>query len=86
MPGKTRPLALWVALLALLVLLIGLALALLGSTVMLPQGSVVVLGALACGVFLAVQLLLFRWLGLRSPADEDDRPDPDDPDWRAWRG
>lgn len=73
-------------LLAVLVV-VGVALAALGSVVLLPQGGAVAVLVLAGVVFLAVQLALFRWLGLRSEADEREAEPPrESDDWRAWRG
>lgn len=68
---------------------VGLALAALGGSVLLPQGSVVVVGGLALLGFLGVQLLVFRLMRLRSPADAppaDEPAEDDDDEWRAWRG
>jgi len=74
-------------LLAGLLLAIVLGLALLGATVNLPLGGWAVLGGLALVLFLGVQLLVFRALGLRSQADKSRAEQTDDDtDWRAWRG
>lgn len=79
-------------LLVLVLLLVGLALAALGGAVLLPQGSAVLLVVLAALGFLALQVVLFRALGLRSRADDSPEAGPDEgesddeDDWRSWRG
>ena len=78
-----------VVLLSVLLLAVALGLALLGSTVLLPQGGAAVLMVLGAMVFLGLQVCVFRLFGLRSQADKkpaDDEDSDDDPDWRAWHG
>ncbi len=87
-----------VVLLSALLLVVALGLALLGSTVLFPQGGAAVLMVLAAVGFLALQICVFRLFGLHSRADDeptdeaglgDDAPadgDENDGDWRAWRG
>ncbi|GJM20245.1 MAG: hypothetical protein DHS20C15_01600 [Planctomycetota bacterium] len=87
-----RSLGLPTGLLAVLLVALVVGLALLGATVGLPLGGWAVLGAFALVIFLGLQLLVFRSLGLKSAADQarregDDAPaDENDPEWRAWRG
>lgn len=94
MVGPIPSVTLSVALLTVLLLVVALGLALLGSTVLLPQGAPAVLMVLAAALFLGLQVVVFRVFGLHSRADqepsetsgpEDDERD-DDPDWRAWNG
>ena len=64
-----------------------------GPALLLPAAGWV---ALAMAAFILVQLALFRLFGLHSRADEepetpggadgDAEKQPDDRDWRAWRG
>ena len=60
-----------VVLLSALLLAVALGLALLGSTVLFPQGGAAVLMVVAAVGFLALQICVFRLFGLRSQADED---------------
>jgi tellurite resistance protein TehA-like permease len=87
---KRRPTPIVQVLMLLAVLgIVGVALAALGSVVLLPQGGALVFIVAAAVLFLGTQLALFRWLGLRSEADETGvEPPHDEPgdDWRAWRG
>ena len=82
-----------------LLVLVSAVLGLLGGAVLLPQLGAVGWVAVGLVVFLAVQLAMFRLLGLRSQADEDTGPADSPPeedvpvsddnagkDWRAWRG
>lgn len=85
-----------VVLLSALLLAVALGLALLGSTVLFPQGGAAVVMVLAAMGFLALQVCVFRLFGVRSQADEEpsdeaglgdeDPGDSDevDRDWRAW--
>ena len=74
-------------LLSVLLVAVALGLGLLAATVGLPMGGMLLVGALALGLFLLSQLLLFRALGLRSDADRAREEDsPGDGDWRAWKG
>ncbi len=90
MPAPRLSPAWSVGLLLALLVGVGVLLAGLGSAVLIPQGSMV--GVLALGVllFLGAQLAIFKLFGLRSRADEaaaeDEEPEDDDSDWRAWRG
>ena len=77
--------------LSALLLLVAVGLALLLSTVLAPQGGATLLSVLAGALFLALQVIVFKALGLRSRADrtqanEDDDERDNDPDWRAWNG
>ncbi len=71
MPGHWQRTALSAALLLAGLLGVAALLALAGGAVMLPQAGLFVWIALGLLAFLAAQLLMFRLLGLRSPADED---------------
>jgi len=87
-----RRLVLSSALLLVLLVAVAMALGLLGGAVLLPQLGALGWVAVGLGLFLALQLLLFRLFGLHSRADDDaagpaDEKPPDPPDdWRAWRG
>jgi fatty acid desaturase len=100
MPSSWRRPALHSALLVAVLAGVAGVLSLVGGAFLLPQlGAVtwVLAGAL---LFLGLQLLVFRAMGLRSRADDEaDRRDeertahgPETPDgaggddWRAWRG
>jgi len=77
--------------LSALLLLVAVGLALLLSTVLAPQGGATLLAVLAGSLFLALQVIVFKVLGLRSradrtPANEDDDEHDNDPEWRAWNG
>jgi len=82
-----------VVLLVGLLFVVALALAALGSAVLLPQGAAAIVVVALVLVFLGVQLLVFRFMRLRSQADEavgegeQEAVGTDaDPEWRAWRG
>jgi hypothetical protein len=102
MPSDWRRPALSAGLLLVLLIVVAGGLGLLGGLVLLPQLGAVGWVAVGALLFLGLQLVLFRALGLRSKADEEpgaaspeDQPpaaaseqDPHegDADWRAWRG
>lgn len=88
MPSRRDNTLLSVGLLCVLLVVVVVLLTLLGSTV-LPQAGAGLIFVLALAAFLLVQVWIFRLLGLRSRADQNDDEEPpadEDPDWRAWRG
>ncbi len=96
MSSGWRRLVLSSLLLLALMVAVAAVLGLVGGIVMLPQLGALGWVAVGLGLFLALQLVLFRLLGLRSRADDDaesrdeppagDQPADDSGDWRAWRG
>ena len=92
MPAPWRRLVWSSALLLATVVAVAVVLALVGGAVMLPQLGALGWVAVGLGLFLAVQLVVFRLLKLRSSADDaavEEPPAPEEDegrDWRAWRG
>lgn len=82
-PRPSRQVLVSALLLVVLLVAVGLLLALFGSLVSIPQGGVVIVGAVALSAFLGLQVLVFRTLGLRSRADDVVARRSRDP---AWHG